>query len=68
MAEFLAVIYSDRSYPEGDDVCIAQIPFTEIYEQDGKSFIKSTDGCVYSLSPVSWFGNVLHAKHLEKIT
>lgn len=68
MAEYTAVIYSNRSYPEGDDVCIAQISFTKIEEKSGITYITSSDGKKYSLTPVSWFGSTLHAKNLKEIS
>ncbi len=68
MEEYIAVIYSERSYPEGDDVCIAQIPFTEIREENGQTLITASDGSVYSLTPISRFGKTLHAKNLKKLS
>ena len=67
MSKYTAIIYSERNYPEGDDVCLSQFPFADYYVENDRFFIVTDEGEKYTLVPIAWFNDNLHAKFLKKI-
>ncbi len=70
---FTAILYRDRSYPEGDDVCVGQIECIARFKKSGENgriYVVSSGCEVFSVEGISYYsGNrgTLNCKNLQKI-
>ena len=68
--EFTAMIFRERDYPDGDDVCKMLLRCVARFSDPaapGRLFVVSEDRSVYSLIPVSESAGILYAEDARAI-
>lgn len=69
--EFTAMVFRDRDYPDGDDVCKMFIRCAASFNIKAKGrdlfCVLSQNDEVYSLIPLSESAGILYSKHAEQL-